>query len=453
MIKRYSNIPEEGVKNVVGFEAYRVVIPLKKALILGDGKVIDNLYNHHIFIGAGEMSTVASPLWGGIDEEQRRGNHEMEILMGIYSRRLFDLLLTDDIFSNVGSVDIRRLQREFMSLGGFKFTDGTEVQKLVEVQVKAPFPSALAVNEAIAQRLNIVDYLDNAFSDSETSLFLPYDRQRQFHPALTIGGKTELKDANDGMETYGKRRSMKFKIGTMGIEQDYKNITSILDAHKDVLFIMDNNQAYTPETCKELMDKLDHGGYLKRLLFMEQPFNVGEEIEGMKVFKDYLKRGFKISLDESVADSSDVARLGKGFREYLDEDQMRNIVIVPKIEKGGIIEVVEMAYQAKKYNFVLSPSTLTGNPGQVAFFYQLFTRMDNVLTYPGDDKALIAEANGVQTYKNTVGRKLFGNPRSTIHQTKDQSLAPYDPNSIGIHPAAKLIDKRSPLVQGPIFIV
>ncbi|MBI2575839.1 hypothetical protein HYV84_01390 [Candidatus Woesearchaeota archaeon] len=267
-----------------------------------------------------------------------------------------------------------------------------KVPPLIKGMAFAPLMGALVASDSRAAGRDLSIYLSEDVFRGDSPFFYEVDR-RVVTPALTIDGKATPEKVLELQEKYGKRPVVKFKIGTKGLEEEIAFILDILGNHLPhrPYFILDANQAHSPESCGRVLERLAHAGYLEKLLFLEQPSKVGEEPNGFDTMYAGISPGIRISWDESVASVSDIKRLS----ERIGGRQAPDVLIVPKFEKLGLVEFVEMFAAADNYGFRVTPSTLTGPPNQWALFAYLAERLP-CFTLPGNPRAIPVEANGYE---------------------------------------------------------
>ena len=397
------------------------------------GKVsIEHLRNWITEVDGGTGLTVGSPLWAGwAHKKEERGNNDLERVIRDFTRVFYPELISG---KNKGDFPIRWLQYGAEHLKPSEYTDREDLTRLIIAQAITPLMSAIADREAIAQGKTIADYLDTQFGGD---FLLPYNPERQVVPAITVGGDWSVDKAEKAMSQFGERGLLKYKVGKIqDWEADLERIVKVQEkAAPGTKFIIDANQAYGPEEYINIIEGLKTAEIVDDLLFFEQPFKIGEETEAMRKIAPYVRAGQKISFDESVSSSDDVYRIKEALEGVLDSKYHSNIVVVPKIEKGGLVEFMEIVAAAEECGFMVSPSTLTGPPLQYALFADLTARMKNVITL--EDGSIPVEANGFEFYVwSKVAEAYTTNPRHPIFKIKP-SMPEHNQSYAGIPPLAR----------------
>ncbi len=372
----------------------RFDLPLNQPLVLGPGLNIHSIPYYFTKIEpGGEGWSVSSPLWGGFrDRPLNQGIADVQRLIVEATRYVWERYI---VGRKKGSLDLREIQHHIRGVPDYLWTN-MRVPSLIKGMAFAPLMGALADSEARAVNESIAMYLSNIFRNN-SPFFFEVDR-RQVLPALTIGGDATGERVAELQKQYGQREFVKFKIGTKkgGVEAEAEFIQDVLAQYllNNPYFILDANQAFSSQDCGELLGKLASAGHLEKLLFLEQPSKVGDEPSDFDTMYDAISPGIKLSWDESVASAADVKRLA----ERISGRSAPHVLVVPKFEKLGLVEFVEMYTAAKEYGFGVTPSTLTGPPNQWALFANLVERLP-CFTFPDNPRIIPVEANGYEILK------------------------------------------------------
>jgi L-alanine-DL-glutamate epimerase-like enolase superfamily enzyme len=364
----------------------RIDLPVKEPLVLGPGLVIHTIPYYYAEISDGKTTgvgwSVSSPLWGGLAHiPLEEGIRQVETwLMELAAKLLENYRNCADLAGNLNT-----LHDEGMKAG--------IIPPLIKGMILSPIEGALCDMLAKQERRTMVEFLKTRIA-TDQDIFT--ERPLEYLvPFLTIGGSATSETVSKQIETYGKRKAVKFKIGSK--KDPLKEIAAISDIMlhvlpADTLMVIDNNQAYAPEQCREIVSGLGESGVLGKLMFFEQPCRRGEEPDGIDALFSDIAPSLPIALDESVGNADDIARVTAKFAVKRPE----NIIVIPKFEKGGLIETVRVMEAARKHNLKISPSTLTGPPPQVPQYWELFRHAADVVTMPGESNSFPAEANGYE---------------------------------------------------------
>jgi hypothetical protein len=195
-------------------------------------------------------------------------------------------------------------------------------------------------------------------------------------------------------------------------QKEADRMAQILGMHEfqNSYFVIDNNQSYSTDECFLILKILKQESVLDRMLFIEQPCKRGEEPKNLATYFDSLGN-IRVALDESIASSADIERINKKCKN------ISSLIIIPKIEKGGIIELWKMIKMCDELGITMSPSTLTGPPPQLSQYIKIFSGLDNLVFSPQNPNAMIMEANGYEILEWDNAVKVLMD-----EQIKDESI-------------------------------
>lgn len=399
----------------------RIDLPVHKPLVLGPGLEIHTIpyYCARITDGVytGTGWGVSSPLWGGFSHVPlEEGIVQVERLLLETAK----LLMKRYVASSNLARELVLAHADCMGPSVWEKSE-TPIPVLIRGMVLAPIEGALCDYLAQTQGMDMVTFLAtqvasdaNIFSSSALGSICPF---------LTIGGTSTLEDVAHTLQAFGQRPVVKFKIGSKKDPVAEAEFVSHVMSHglpPETYMVIDNNQAYTPEECRVVVEKLQQNGVVDRLRFFEQPFKREQEPQDFdKLFFDIAPEVL-ISLDESVGSAGDLRKLaGKLSTAYAG-----NVLCVPKFEKGGLVEIVSILEEARRMHVGVTPSTLTGPPAQLPQYWDLFRHVAGAMTVPGYPTSFGAEANGYEilNWKEAVQLTIRTEQQSAAMFSATESL-------------------------------
>lgn len=377
------------------FRIKRIDLAVQRPLVLGPGLVIDKIpyycvqFTDGAIVGTGWG--VSSPLWGGLKHlPLPEGIAKVEEWMLEFA----PMLLGDLQNSNDPSQDLKRIHESLYDGKGTS-AKGEPIPPLIRGMLLAPLEGAVCDYLAQKEGKTMVEFLKQRVAVDPGIFCEP--QYQYLCPFLTISGNSTVDEVRENLARFKARPVVKFKVGSKGdpvAEAEFMNVLFKDILPESTLMVIDNNQAYSPEQCSALLSTLKDGGNLRRLLFIEQPFKRGEEPENIDMMFERIDPGIRIALDESVGSAADLERIAPLISSSYQE--RKNLIFIPKIEKGGLVEIVRMLEIARKLGIQVSPSTLTGPPPQIPQYWELFRQVSNVLGIPGVKGAFGMEANGYE---------------------------------------------------------